>query len=150
MSWPLGLPVDGLSRTERQALAAVAGGATTPGAMFRAAQDMEEHRFIGDWSFWRVLDGLLGGPRPLLATGSGQPFVYPPQAETNRGFRQQSLVLTADGERVLEGRADRLAWQPVDRWLGGVHLAQGLPGWRWDPEGRTVVAHSPDPASPSG
>lgn len=141
---------DGLSRTERQALAAVEGGATTPGEVFRAAQDMEEHRFMGDWSFWRVLDGLLVGPRPLLATGSGQSFRYPPEAEVDDGFRRQSLALTPDGERVLEGRADRLAWQPVDRWLGGVHLAPGLPEWRWDPESRTVVAHSPGPATPGG
>ncbi|MDF1552960.1 MAG: DUF1835 domain-containing protein [Deferrisomatales bacterium] len=141
---------DGLSRSERQALAAVAGGARTPGEVFRAAQDMEEARFMGDWSFWKVLEGLLDGPHPLLATGSGHPFRYPPRAEGDDGFRRQSLALTPDGGSVLEGRANRLARQPVDRWLGGVHLAPGLPRWRWDGEGSTVVAHSPSRVPPGG
>ncbi|HSH68457.1 MAG TPA: DUF1835 domain-containing protein [Deferrisomatales bacterium] len=135
--------VDGLSRSERQALAAVAGGARTPGEVFRAVLEMEEARFMGDWPFWRVLAGLLAGPRPLLATESGHPFRYSTGAEVRDGFRRQSLVLTGDGAQVLAGRADRLAGQSIERWLGGVHLAPGLPGWRWDPEGCTVVAHPP-------
>lgn len=42
---------DGLSRTERQSLAVLAEGGTTPVALFAAVQRQEEAAFMGDWSF---------------------------------------------------------------------------------------------------
>src|SRR4051812_29682980 len=45
---------DGLSRTERQALAAIAAGARTPPEVFAAAQRAEEAAFLGDTWMWRA------------------------------------------------------------------------------------------------
>src|SRR5262249_27906301 len=45
-------PRDGLSGTERRMLRAIAAGAATPMAAFRAAQDLEAAPFLGDaWFF---------------------------------------------------------------------------------------------------
>ena len=42
-----------------------------------------------------------------------------------------TLALTADGEAVLNGTADHIALNGIDRWLGGVHVTTASP-WRWD------------------
>ncbi|HVM45385.1 MAG TPA: hypothetical protein VM582_05565 [Candidatus Thermoplasmatota archaeon] len=45
----------------------------------------------------------------------------------------QGWSLGAPGRDVLEGRADRLALAPLERFLGGVRL-RGSDVWRWDGE----------------
>jgi hypothetical protein len=46
---------------------------------------------------------------------------------------------TAAGLRVLQGDADHVGLNGVDRWVGGVHL--GPDGrWRWDEGTETIVA----------
>jgi hypothetical protein len=102
---------DGLARSERQLLEAVAAGARTRVAAFLAAAEREEALFMGDSiAFDRLaqLDGLV--------------------------HDDGALELTADGEAVLEGRADRIALIGIDRWLGGLHLRPGDELWRWDAE----------------
>ena len=32
---------------------------------------------------------------------------------------------------MLDGEADHVALNGIDRWVGGVHL-RGAPPWRWD------------------
>jgi hypothetical protein len=51
-----------------------------------------------------------------------------------------SIALTADGERVLKGKLDRVVFCGIDRWLGGVHLstAADTPIWRWDVTRRSI------------
>lgn len=51
------------------------------------------------------------------------------------------LEITALGRGVVAGDQDRLAIQPLDTWLGGVHLRGDRPRWRWDAaRGRLVTA----------
>ncbi len=57
---------DGLSRTERTALAAVADGADNPIEMFRALQAAEERPFMGDYWAWLALHRLGTGEHPLV------------------------------------------------------------------------------------
>jgi hypothetical protein len=101
---------DGLSRSERQLLDALADGARTPSAAFAAAQEREEAPFLGDaWAFRRL--AALG---PLVEEhGDG------------------ALALTDAGRAVLAGEADRIELLGIDRWLGGTHLRRGAV-WRWD------------------
>src|SRR4029077_3389411 len=54
-------PADGLSRTERSALQAIAAGARTPPAAFVAVQRLEEAPFLGDAWFYRALSVLGQG-----------------------------------------------------------------------------------------
>ena len=102
-------PRDGLTRTERAALEAIAAGARTPTEAFASTQQLEDARFLGDTWFFRTLSALEEG----LVEGDDQ------------------LRLTAAGERVLRGEADRIGLLGIDRWLGGTHLTPANV-WRWD------------------
>lgn len=124
----------GLSGTERRALQAVADGATTPGAAFLVAQNLEDAPFLGDAWFFRALHGL----GPLLTTGDG-PLPPAPPLGDGRQFAWLSLRLTPDGERVLRGELDRVDRLGVDRWIGGTHVTPANL-WRWDGE-RAALVH---------
>jgi hypothetical protein len=104
---------DGLSRSERQALEAVADGATTPEAAFAEHNRREDPVWLGDSTFLGYLRALASGPDPLLRMEGG-------------------LRLTATGRAVLDGRADRVRANGIRRWLGGVHLHGPDARWRWD------------------
>ena len=118
-------PGDGLSGTERRALQAIAAGAATPAAAFLAAQDLEAAPFLGDAWFFRALAGLGAGAARLVETQAGDPLPPPPPLGDARAFARLPLRLTDAGERVLDGRDDRVALLGLDRWLGGTHLTAG-------------------------
>jgi hypothetical protein len=40
---------------------------------------------------------------------------------------------------VLEGQADQIALNGIDRWIGGVHLQGHQVAWRWDHGTETIV-----------
>jgi hypothetical protein len=108
---------DGLARTERQILAALADGPLPPAALFTAATAPEERPFLGDATLWWRATRMA----PLV-----------------RRSDQGVFALTIDGERVFAGEADATALMaPLDRWVGGVHHA-GVPTVRWDPAARRL------------
>ena len=124
---------NGLSRTEQQALEAVAAGVAGVADIYVASHHQrEEAIFMGDAAFLFHLGALLNTPRPLLEIVS----VRAP------GLTFLSLAdeigLTDEGRRVLEGRADRVDRCGIDRWLGGVHLTGHGPVWRWDQERQAI------------
>jgi len=122
---------DGLSRSERQLLEAVAAGAPDLRAAFVAAHhEREDPVFLGDTVFADYAVRLGGGPHPLVTLAGGAPIVAPGRGETAT-FWAARAYLTQDGLDVLEGRADAVALRGIDRWLGGVHLTPGS-CWRWD------------------
>jgi uncharacterized protein DUF1835 len=132
---------NGLSLTERRALAIVAQGTERPGEIFSALQSLERRPFLGDWSFWRTLDGLTRGREPLLAVKGGQAFRRPPPDLEAPAFDSQRLALTRAGQEVLENRRDAVKLQTIDRWLGGTHLHANAV-WRWDGEKQRLRAPS--------
>jgi hypothetical protein len=119
---------NGLSRTERQSLMAIAAGAQRLQDAFEAAQAQEEARFMGDFAFLHHLSALTRGARPLIR-----------REQTGLLSLETRVALTVDGERVLACAADRVALCGIDRWLGGVHLIGHGPVWRWDVSGKTVM-----------
>ena len=96
------VPPDGLSRTERQILRAVAAGNQTFDSIFRANQEQEPAPFMGDTSVQARISTLTDARTPLLT--------------------REPITLTAAGERVLAGEVDARQLNGIDRWLGGVHL----------------------------
>ncbi len=130
---------DGLSRTERQALEAIAGEARTPMGAFLATQNMEEAPFLGDAWFYRSLSALGQGDERLLETQEGEPLPAPPPLSDGQEFARLLLHVTSAGERVLGGEADRVELLGVDRWLGGSHVTVES-GWRWDSAARQLRA----------
>ena len=131
----------GLSRTERQALRAVSGGAHTPLAVFLAVQDMEEASFLGDAWFYRTLSAIGRGDERLVEDEDGEPLPPAPPLGDGQQYARLPIRLTASGRRVLAGEADRVALLGVDRWIGGTHVTAESP-WRWDSGRRSVYAVS--------
>jgi hypothetical protein len=114
---------NGLSRTEQQALEAVAGGIWRAGDVFvRSHVNQEAAFFMGDATFLVHLGALLRPPRPLLSTPRGAVSLT----------LDDDLALTEDGALVLAGKLDRVRACGIDRWLGGVPLSGTGPVWRWD------------------
>jgi hypothetical protein len=112
--------LDGLSRSQRQALQAVAHGPAPIAELYRRAQAREEATFLGDGAFERLVDDLRDERAPLV---EGEPGAF---------------VATALGRRVLAGDADWLESLPIDRWVGGVHLEPSQLV-RWDDDSSRFV-----------
>ncbi len=121
---------NGLSRTERQILAAVANGQTTPSQIFQYDQAQEEAVFMGDSTLWLYVKRLCESNEPLLKTQDGVFFDIP--EELTKEFLTQKLSLTEAGKSVVAGSADNLQLNGINRWLGGVHLQGTEAEWRWN------------------
>ena len=131
-------PGDGLSGTERRALETIAAGHATPREAFLAAQDAEPTPFLGDTWFYAALAELGAGPNRLLETTDGEELPPAPPLGDAQRFVGAPLQLTAAGERVLAGKADRVELLGIDRWIGGTHVTDSSV-WRWDPEKRSLT-----------
>jgi hypothetical protein len=104
----------GLSRLEREMAEALSTGPLHPADLFKQVAAREQPPWIGDAPLWALADDLA----PLVSrNGSG-------------------YELSDEGRSVLAGDARR---PPPERWLGGVQLGPGRPGWVWDAEAQTVV-----------
>ncbi|HEX8904293.1 MAG TPA: hypothetical protein VF771_05585 [Longimicrobiaceae bacterium] len=125
---------NGLSRSEQQALEAIAAGAATVrDAYFASHQQREDPIWLGDSTFADYLDGLAAGETPLVTLEGG---AKPDGPETTLARR---VALTDAGRAVLEGREDRVRLCGIDRWLGGVHLHGRETAWRWDTDAGQLV-----------
>jgi hypothetical protein len=130
---------NGLSRSERQLLEALAGGPQTTVQMFLASGAREAAPFEGDaWVFRRIAE-LGGGEHPLVEVPGGGAFPQPPPHGDAASFARTALVLTDAGRAVLTGDADRVDLLGLDRWLGGTHLRPDSL-WRWDSAAGRVAA----------
>jgi hypothetical protein len=131
--------VNGLSRSEREALTAIKGGHVTPVAAFLEVANQQESIFLGDLVFFSYLERLSGREHPLVTLKDGSPVVAP-SSSVSRDFVESELTLTPLGQEVLAGKKD---WQQINtrtRWLGGVEIRPGTDGWRWDPAERRLTA----------
>jgi RNA polymerase sigma factor (sigma-70 family) len=120
----------GLSRTERQALSVLREHGSLPGRrLFAAVQRMEEQIFMGNGSFYRLMGDLASARHPLL------------QISDTPQLSLGDVAITEAGRDVIEGRADHIELNGIDRWLGGVHLKGDQAAWRWDRKSATIVGH---------
>jgi len=112
---------DGLARSERQVLRAVAAGAREPEEICLRSWQEEECPW-GDASVFLRLETLATAVAPALARG---PQGYEP---------------TPLGERLLAGNADWVRESGgIDRWLGGVHLQGTAVRWRWNADVAALI-----------
>ncbi len=118
---------NGLSLTEALSLQALSEGAATPGRVFtRLAEDLEPLPYLGDAMFWPILKGLATAPRPAV---------------TDFSDWKDEIALTDFGLALLHDRARWTDHNPLDRWVGGLHLQGDRPPFLWNPaSGRAIAA----------
>ncbi|HEY7760138.1 MAG TPA: hypothetical protein VIA64_12045 [Burkholderiales bacterium] len=132
LRWLQELPAmaNGLSRTERTALEEIARQPRSREQVFRAVQAREERPFMGDWSFWRLLQGLEHAAVALLRRETAP--AWPAPADAAQSVHRQVLALTAAGRAGLAGELDAVQVNGIDRWWGGTRLWRPQSVWRWD------------------
>ena len=121
----------GLSRTAQQAVRCISENEKLPGKVFGCSQDMEDSIFMGDSSFWIILDELLASIPPLLTLPEGKKLTLPTSSD-------QELRITSTGMDVLAGKNNWLDSVNLDRWIGGVHLTSNNV-WCWNSDSQTIV-----------
>jgi hypothetical protein len=125
---------NGLTGTEWQMLAALAGKRLAAASLFKTCLGAEKRAFLGDTVFLWLLMPLIGGPEPLIA------FQGETAAELARYPKLAwgtPLHLTAAGKQVLSGRGDWMTMSGRELWRGGV-LVNAENDWRHDPASGTV------------
>ena len=123
---------NGLSRTEELALRALADAPSTAGALFGAAQSIEARPFMGDSTFFGILERLASARVPLVSVGT---------APDEPAFVTREIAITDAGRDVLARRADHVRLNGIDVWRGGVHLTgSDRSPWRWDARHETLVS----------
>ncbi len=132
-------PASGLTRTESFILERIYTGACTPVTIFHLFEEEEEAPFMGDWSFWRILDALAQGAAPFI-TGLRVPAFSPFLNDEQRAaYMNSELKLTGLGVTALTGKKDAIEFRRLDRWMGGTHLTNKS-CWRWDASSRQLYA----------
>ncbi len=128
---------NGLSRTAEQALKVISLGESKPGRVFGASQKCEDRQYMGDSSFWVIIQELLEPlafaetSQPLLKLPEGMDWARPPTPE-------HELTITPTGEAVLAGEKNWLELAETNRWIGGVHLSSENM-WCWDSANSSLV-----------
>ena len=129
----------GLSRSERQMCEALAPGEITLGKLYRSSHESAESWvWMGDLSFAWYVQRLSDGVQPLIAHGNGTRVVPPHRDRDARLFWERTVMLTPFGHDVVRERANMVAANGIDRWIGGVHLTAEQ-RWCWDGTSGTVV-----------
>ncbi len=113
---------DGLGRIERKALLAIRDGAIAPTLAFRHYQQTEALPFLGDLGFFHRLDALAFAPQPLIRGIPEGGIAQASRAKQTLEYAHAQIELTETAHRVLEGQADFVTLNGIDRWIGGVHL----------------------------
>ncbi|MGD9902209.1 MAG: hypothetical protein AB7U83_01970 [Vicinamibacterales bacterium] len=120
---------DGLSRSERRLLALVASGPTTLATIFPRMTTPGDVLHMTDRGLVDLAGALAATSPPLLV-------LDPP---TDGPPLDAVVALTAAGEQMLAGDADRVRLCGIDRWIGGVHQRGHAGVWRWDEAAQQVT-----------
>lgn len=129
----------GLTGIQTDVLKSLQQGTETPASLFTSTAEREQRIFLGDASFATYLQDISRVTHPLALFTDGEPVVAPGLREPSREYWHRKIAITETGEKVMAGKADHVALNGIDKWIGGVHLnAKNL--WRWDSAQRTLVS----------
>ena len=111
----------GLGLSEQLAVQLVAErGPITVGEVFRdLMREREPLPYLGDTMFWWMMQPLMGGERPLLASDHGE----------DTPWQDRSLHITSHGHAVLSGHNNWLDTHPKRRWVGGIAIEGDRDSW---------------------
>ncbi len=128
--------VNGLGFIENAALDLIVGGVDEFKPLFPMFSELHPQFGLGDWQFWNHLVFLSRLGTPLLEIYD---MNRPGQALCSGDYRKAYFKLTRAGKAILVGNSDNLNINKVDYWLGGVHLIDHNPVWRWDSKKKQLV-----------
>lgn len=131
---------NGLNRLENEALGVIADGYEKLVTIFVHVDTREPRPFYGDTALWACIDRLASAKKPAVEVdGPGPlPLWNPPRKLTDWTLRATDL-----GHELLAGKKDWVRLNGIDRRLGGVRLQGAAAAWRWDEQGRKLVAARP-------
>jgi len=122
---------NGLSRTAQQALEIISKGEKLAGKVFALSQELEERMFLGDSSFWTILQEFLDSSPALLELPKGKKL-------TLQTAKEQEFSITPTGLEVLSGKRSWLKITNINRWIGGVHLEPSNV-WLWNSSTNSIT-----------
>ncbi|WP_428088255.1 hypothetical protein [Candidatus Thioglobus sp.] len=122
---------NGLSRTAQQALEIISKNEKLAGKAFGVNQELEERIFLGDSSFWEILQEFLDSSPALLKLPEGKKLTLPTA-------KDQELTITPAGLDVLSGKRNWLEITNLDRWIVGVHL-EPANVWCWNSDSGSIM-----------
>lgn len=89
--------------------------------------------FLGDSGYWSVIFGMARAPKPALHID-----------ERGAEPKQWQVQLTPLSQQLLAGKADWLALNAIERWVGGVKIDSREPGqWRINRNGQLCLYRVP-------
>ena len=136
----------GLSRSERQICEVLASGPRKLSELYPASHHaVEKWTWLGDWSFADYVSRVSECARPLITDVNGASVPRRATQGDEKSFWQRTVILTPFGTDVLQGRADAVAANGIDKWIGGAHLTTDR-HWRWDPATQRTDARSTKPS----
>ncbi len=121
---------NGLGEAEKRAMEGIAAGATEFTSLFARFDPEPPLLGFGDGEFLRHLRRLATCAVPMITISEAQGS--PPKPR---------YALTPAGQDVLDGKADFIALNNADLWLGGAHLTREKL-WRWDDQAQKIVSSS--------
>lgn len=127
---------DGLSSLERSILEAINEGVRNPNQLFNHLFAEDTRYGLGDLSFWAYLNSMREEEHPLIAWDQR---LHLPKYDGPKIPEDLEIELTDWGKRILEGRADRIELNGIDRWLGGTHIRDPQTLWRWSTEEASLI-----------
>lgn len=122
-------PTSGMSRTERQVLAAVARGESTAEALMLNSHASDPRYPLTDLHLLVTLQTLA---RCGFLEGA-------PSGTSPAALKSVTATVTPLGRQALAGAIDRVHEVGIDQWRGGVHLTGKGPVWRWDSRERKLI-----------
>ena len=127
---------NGLGRIERRGLELITIGLGRFVDLFPEFSKTEAGYGLGDAQFWNALRSVTTVPQPLLRSNDPDAVAGPLDSGN---VQTTSFQITEAGLGVLNGTADFVEMNGIDRWLGGVHLNGTEKGWRWDERGGKLI-----------
>lgn len=119
--------VNGLSFTEEMVLTLLAEQPDSLIHMIGRMDGSDPLPGQGDWNVRRRVLDMEAASAPVFSRTPGMD-----RDGKTRSPWTDALMITELGRAVLRGEVDFRSLNPPARWVGGVHIRRGAPGWRWD------------------